>query len=50
MQELAQSKAEAMLQHLFADIYEAPSLLQCCLATREGFAFSLLWPRRHQCS
>ena len=43
MQELVQSKVEAMLQQLWLDSHHAPSLLQRCLATRDGFAFSLLW-------
>ena len=43
VQELVQSKVEAMVQHLLVDSHQAPSLLQRCLATRDGLAFSLLW-------
>ena len=43
MQEKVRSKVEAMLQQLLADSHQAPRPLQCSLAIRDGFAFSLLW-------
>ena len=43
LQELVQSKVEAMLAKLWHDSQHGSSPLQRSIATRDGFAFSLLW-------